>query len=307
MEEQDAAAKSSAQALDATGSLSADGAISPDQLAFKPSKALRKEVVAAFVADVREASPQDADRVPRSLFRLMRGALRSYGLTTDDLADSTTVFMTELHAAANGLMEDGSRAQAQALRAQVSDAYVTLHPSLFNDREAVQRQSDRMLLQAWLINSLKQSFAQPTTDPADRLAFRSAMRDLGQEVFGIDLTRATIDERGLTPGEVFDALDGSAEEERAGRTADPAGEARRVIDASFGTPCGVEPRDQTQRRLLVLFEGRGRCDMYDPAAYERFLAEVPVDQHYAINYVVWSTGKPLYPADQAQVMDGMIE
>ena len=134
------------------------------------------------------------------------------------------------------------------------------------------------------------------------------MRELGREVFGIDLTRATIDERGLTPGEAIGALDRVVREEREARAvADPKAEAERTIEAALGTPCGRTPTDALERKVLRLFEGQDACAAFDPEQYARFLDDTPPAQHYAIDFAAWSTGKPLFPAAQAKIMDGMIE
>lgn len=114
----------------------------------------------------------------------------------------------------------------------------------------------------------------------------------GQDFSGVDLTKVRIDGRGY-------ALGRSA----ARRSRVAAKDAAPAAGAGESGACGVSPRDATEAKLLALFEGRGRCDKHDPAAYARFLAEVPTDQHYAVNYIAWSTGRPLFPAGQAASMD----
>ena len=158
-----------------------------------------------------------------------------------------------------------------------------------------------------LIAALAESFA-PNGQQAGEAEFRAAMRELGQEVFGIDLTRATIDARGLTPGEALGALGGAVREARDERAAaDPEGEAARAVEAALGTPCGRTPQDALQRKVLRVFESRDVCAAFDPERYAAFLREVPREQHYAINFLAFASGKPLYPAAQARTMDAMLD
>ena len=285
------------------------GGASAPILTFAPDRAQRARTYAEFVDRIGRTAPEDAASLEGTdLFAAMAGAMAPYGLSTDSLPDATAVYMIELWDAANGQATDLSREAVRTLSGQIRDAYAAARdPGLF-DAAKVQEQADTYLLQGWLITSMRTTFEAGGGGAGDAEAFRASMRALGREVFGIDLTRATINERGLIPGEAVGALGDAVREGRAERAAaDPEGEAERAMDAAFGTPCGVEPSDATERKLLVLFEGRGRCDKHDPAAYARFPAEVPEDQRYAINYIAWSTGKPLYPADQARTLDGMIE
>ena len=279
-------------------------------LTFDVDQRLRAVVLRDMRERVAERSPEDAEAFSDGLFRLMDGALSGYGLSTDDLSDTTAVYLIEMWDAANGQASEMSKKTVRALSEQLARSYSVIgrdEPKLF-DSAVVQEQSDRFLLQAYLITSLKKTYQQPGADSSERARFEEAMRELGREVFGIDLTRATIDERGLTPGEAIGALDDAVRESRAERAAsDPAGEADRAVEAALGSPCGLASSGPTERKVLRLFEARGLCGQYDPARYDAFEAEVPEGQRYAINFMAWSTGRPLYPADQAKMMDGMIE
>ena len=279
-------------------------------LRFEPDRAVRKRMVRTLRAQVAEASPEDAEVVSRSVFSDMARALKPYGLSVNDLADTSAVYLGEVFDAANGTSSKISAETAQALSGQFRDAYAVIardEPRLF-DAGLVQEQSDAFLLQAFVVSSMRQTLAQPAYTDAQRSAFQDAMVRLGREAFGIDLTRATIDERGLTPGEAIGALDGAVREHRAERAiTDPEAEAARATEAALGSPCGLTPRDGIERKAIRLFETRGACEQYDPARYDAFLEEAPANQHYAINFVSWYGGGPLYPADQAKIMDGMIE
>ena len=279
-------------------------------LTFEPDDDLRRDTVSALRNKIVRTSPQDAGAITADVFKLFDQALRPYSLSTNDLADTTSVYLIELWDAVNGQDTSFTARQARTLSDQFAAAYAVTartEPRL-SDQETLQRQSDTFLLQAYLIASLAETYRQPGADRGERAAFREAMRGLGREVFGIDLTKATIDERGLTPGEAIGALDTAVREEREARAvADPKAEAERTIDAALGSPCGRTPADALERKVLRLFESKEACDGFDPAQYERFLADTPSDQHYAINFAAYATGKPLFPAAQAKIMDGMIE
>ena len=280
------------------------------RLAFTPDPQQRAARVKEIRSRVIAASPADANLISPALFDLMAGALEPYDLSVNDLADTTSVYLGEIWDAANGTSTDLDARTIGVLADQMRGAYAALarNDPAFSDASLVQQQSDTFLLQAYLIATLAETYRQPGADPEEQAAFRAAMRGLGREVFGIDLAAATLGERGLVPGEALGALEGAVREEREARAvADPEAEAKHTIEAALATPCGRTPEDALERKVLRLFESKDACDGFDPAQYARFLADTPPDQHYAINYAAYATGKPLFPAAQAKIMDGMIE
>ena len=284
-------------------------------LRFAPDPEVRANVIRGTLEGISQLDPaMSAELGKLDLFALLEEALAKYGMTTGDLADTSAVYLISLHDAVN-LVPPGTDtppAVAQAVSNQLARAYASMNVPELSDPATVQAQSDTYALQALLVTLIHQAIMDPSVPDADRQAYKQQMIETGQSQFGMDLSEVTINEAGMLPNETMDmaldALNTAVEDERAKRAAeDPQGEADRQVAAAFGTPCGQQPRDATERKILNLFEKRGFCQSYEPASYERFQAEVPAEQQFAINFLSWTMGNPLYPAAQAKTMDGMID
>lgn len=63
---------------------------------------------------------------------------------------------------------------------------------------------------------------------------------------------------------------------------------------------GVDAVDPLSRRAQSILKSWSSCPLYSAVAYDRFLAEVPRDRHYAVNYIAFVEGKPTLTPEQAE-------
>ena len=280
-------------------------------LRFEPDPAIRAKATEAFLATFDAVSPEAAAQLRQmDPFALIAQAFEPYGMSVNDFADTSAFHLIAVHDGANlaPVGEDTPVPVAKALSDQLAGTYASVNAPEMSDPAAVQAQSDAYALQALMFSLMHLGAMDSAFGDENRANYQKQMIATGQQVYGVDLSKATISEQGFIPGEAMAALQGVVDDERAKRAAEnPEAEAERAMQAAFGTPCGRQPGDPTERKILNLLEKRSLCEGYDPARYQAFKAEVPQDQQYAINFVVWSTGNPLYPAEQAKMMDGMID
>ncbi len=155
----------------------------------------------------------------------MAPELAKFGLRTDNLADAYTVYWVEAWQAAHGRSDEGSRAQAQAVKAQAARALLAT-PEVARATDAQKQElADALLVQALLIGAAKN---QAGGDPAKLRAVGQAVRQ-GAKASGLDLDAMTLTEDGFVPaGKKVGALD----EKRVG-------EERRVADVGSGVLVGA--------------------------------------------------------------------
>lgn len=96
------------------------------RLDFTPSTARRRTHYSRFIERSRRADPAGAASLVATLrsdpVAQMGPELARYGLRTDNVADAYTVYWVEAWQAAHNRHDSGSRAQAQAVKAQVTEA-----------------------------------------------------------------------------------------------------------------------------------------------------------------------------------------
>lgn len=291
-------------------------------LRFEPDPALRAQAMRQFLDLLGGISPEiGAQMQGQDVFAILQPALDEYGMSINDFADTSTLLLLTMYEAARlEELDDETTpediATAKAVSRQIAAAYASLNRPEMSDPEAVQMQSDSYVTQALMFYMLHAAVMTPDMPQARRDEFAAQVVKTGQQLFGVDLLEADISELGLltTQGrrdiemQALGFLQQAVDDEREKRVAeDPEAEAERALQTAFGTPCGRQPSDPTERKVLNLLERRSLCDGYDPARYAQFKAEVPADQLYAINFVAWLGGNALYPPEQAKMMDGMMD
>lgn len=182
--------------------------VAPGAWAFQPRADLRAAAYADFVGRIAMQDPTVAIGLGSiDLFALMAVALVPYGLRVDDLADATTVYAAELWSAANGLDDDLEPVEAQTLSRRFAAAYQSARaewPQLANPIY-VQRLTDELLLQAWLIAAVDGNLDEGALGQADIARYRDLMVQTGRDVLGVDLRGLRLDE--VEPGIVEPELD----------------------------------------------------------------------------------------------------
>ena len=267
-------------------------------LPFAVDERARAREEAAYRRLVAKHDPGTARDLPNGIIAMVGEAIEPDGLSTDDLGDAMTLYVAQVWLAANAVSDDPSAKTLAALRRQIGTAFARLNESVPAEDGARQAEADRLFLQAYMIASLNMTTAQPGRE-AERAQVADAMGAVSTETFGVDFREVALDERGLYP-------EGAAR--MLAETADvPVPSAAPAPAASLGTPCGRVPTDVLEAKILRLFASRDACSAYGDGDYAAFKAAVPREQHYAINFLTWKAGKPLYPAGQARMMDGMIE
>ena len=291
-------------------------------LRFDPDPALRAEAMRRFLGVLDGISPEiGAQLQGQDVFAMLEPALGEYGMSINDFADTSTLLMLTMYEAARlepvgGETTPEDIAAAKAVSRQIAAAYASLDRPEMSDPAAVQMQSDSYVTQALMFYMLHAAVMTPDMPQARREEFATEVVKTGQQLFGVNLLEADVSELGLLTTDARRDIERTAlgflqqavDDEREKRVAEnPEAEAERALQTAFGTPCGRQPSDQTERKILNLLERRSLCDGYDPARYAQFKTEVAEDQRYAINFVAWLGGNPLYPAEQAKMMDGMMD
>lgn len=167
-------------------------------LAFKPLLAQRKKNLANFVAKSRAQSPEGGDQLEAmfastDIIAELGKALVPYGLRTDNMADAYTVYWISAWLAANGRIEDNSRAQVQAIKRQAASALLAV-PAISKASSAEKQEfAEAMLVQAAMIDS---SMQQAKGNPTQLTAIAKAVRQ-GAKASGLDLDAMELTEDGF--------------------------------------------------------------------------------------------------------------
>jgi hypothetical protein len=168
-------------------------------LNFSPSPRIRNASVERLFTQMRSVDPENAKKIEAQygggrLFQALDGALKGYGLTTNNVADSMTVWLINVWMGANGRSDNPSNAEIKAVRNQIADTLAG-SPDFANANDAAKQElSDALLVNAAVIGGA-------VDDPAAKTAEGSAMlkkvtRKLGSDL-GLDLTAMKISTEGF--------------------------------------------------------------------------------------------------------------
>ncbi len=173
----------------------------PAALRFTPNLSARHRNLAGFVAKTRAQSPENADQMEQlfgstDIFATIAKALAPNGLRVDNVADAYTVYWITAWETSRGIIgSDTSRAQAQAVKAQVSRALLAAPE--FTKANSAQKQelAEALLIQTALISASAEAAA---NDPAQMEALGIAVRQ-GAKAMGLDLDAMELSETGFKP------------------------------------------------------------------------------------------------------------
>lgn len=169
-------------------------------MSFRPSSALRQQIVADFFAQLEANDPATGPTI-RALFQQVDvfvevdRAVGKYGLNTSNLADSTAIMLDTLRDAALGKISEPTPAQAIGLRNQLAHL-LALNPEQLPRTDAErQRLSDNMILSASVI-AFALDTAISTGDPATLKQFTDSMSALLVQELGVDLRSLRLTDKG---------------------------------------------------------------------------------------------------------------
>ena len=124
-------------------------------LTFVPSLALRKRNFAAFDDNMRASNPAGAEQITATdLIDQAGKAIAPAGLQTNNVADAFTFWWTTAWSTSRGNIDEKTRAEMQAVRAQVVKSMLT--DSAFARATAAQKQefADDLFVRSQLLNRI---------------------------------------------------------------------------------------------------------------------------------------------------------
>lgn len=168
-------------------------------LRFTPNLATRQLNLAGFVAKTRAQSPENADQMEQlfsstDVFAAMAQGLAPTVLRIDNVADTYAAYWIGAWEAAHGITgSQTSRAQAQAVKAQVSRALLSTPEFTKSTPAQKQELAEALLIQTALISASAEAAA---NDPAQMEAVGNAVRT-GAKAMGLDLDAMELGEAGF--------------------------------------------------------------------------------------------------------------
>lgn len=171
----------------------------PTQFAFRPDPAVRQRVYARAVAQAKKNDPGEAAKLRQLLqsgvlTRDMRTYLGRYGMSPNNVADTTALYLALAWQIANGTPNDPSRAQMLGLRGQVASTFAGM-PNFARASGAVKQDlSEANLIQAAYAANIGNAMEK---DPSLLPRAKAAMVKGVMSLYGLDLRRVTLTDRGL--------------------------------------------------------------------------------------------------------------
>lgn len=167
--------------------------------AFVPNPAVKAQVYARAVAHLQRVSPPDAAKLRAELVsgrmhKAVADYLARYGMSANNLVDTTAVYLAAAWFASRADTGDPSPAQMKGLRAQVASVYATMPQVLGADAAAKQELSEANVLQAWVSSSIANQAAR---DPATAGQSRAAIVQGVKATYQLDLARMNLTSQGL--------------------------------------------------------------------------------------------------------------
>jgi len=166
---------------------------------FRPDAAAKSRVYPGAVGIMQRSSPPDAARLRAELasgrmHKAVAGYLGRYGMSADNLVDTTAVYLAAAWFASRANTGDPTPAQMRGLRAQVASIYATMPQVLSASAASKQELSEANVFQAWVSSSLAN---QAAADPASSPRLRAAAVQGVKATYQLDLSRMNLTHRGL--------------------------------------------------------------------------------------------------------------
>ena len=169
----------------------------PEAFAFTPDPAMRAAAVEEVAASLEATVPQAAAALRGAdAFGLLRQVLGPLGLSTDNLADASAVFIGEVYDAANGATTPASRETALALREQMA-AGMTARAGMTGAE--MQALSDRLYLQALVVNALRMACVGEAAGSEGCAEIQADAAASARAILGFEAVGASLGPEGLRP------------------------------------------------------------------------------------------------------------
>lgn len=167
--------------------------------AFTPNPAVKSQVYARAVAHLQQVSPPDAAKLRAELVsgrmhKAVAAYLSRYGMSANNLVDTTAVYLAAAWFASRADTGDPSPAQMKGLRAQVASVYATMPQVLAANNAVKQELSEANVFQAWVSSSIAN---QAAADPATSRQSRAAVVQGVKATYQLDLSRMNLTNEGL--------------------------------------------------------------------------------------------------------------
>jgi hypothetical protein len=169
------------------------------RLSFRPDPTVRQRVYARAVAQAQKNDPAEAAKLRQLLqsgvlTRDVRAYLGRYGMSTNNVADTTALYLALAWQIANGTPNDPSRAQMLGLRNQVASTFAGMPEFVRADQAVRQDLSEANLIQAAYAANIGNAMEK------DRRLLpraRAAMVKGVMSLYGLDLRNVTLTAQGL--------------------------------------------------------------------------------------------------------------
>lgn len=165
-------------------------------LRYRPDAAVRQQVYGRAIAQIERSSPGDAALVRRQLTsgavrREVSAFLGRYGMSADDVADTTALYLASAWLASRGSAGNPSAAQMRGLRAQVA---ASMGPIAQAGNATKAEIAEANIVQtAFTSNAANDAAKDPSYAPKVRAAVVKAVRDAYQ----MDLSQLDLTAQGL--------------------------------------------------------------------------------------------------------------
>lgn len=172
---------------------------------FEPDRALRRAIVEAYASRMDTVGNPDAARNAAVLRRVdliaVAGeALARFGLSGSNLADVMGVHASNLHDAATERVVESSPVTAAALSRQMAAVLSAAEVVRLDEPGERQRVADTLIIDAVLLGARTEACASGQAEGFDCATFRARAAEIGQALYGVDLTAFALDTLGLRPG-----------------------------------------------------------------------------------------------------------
>lgn len=176
------------------------GAGAVQRFAFRPDPTRRRANIAKFIGELRQTNALladiiEAEMASKDFFAIVNAEVAKYGMTTDNLADATTVFIDTMRAATLPVDEpDATRQQAQKVREQMALVLLATPETADLGEAGRQDRADAMILTAIFIGVTRE--AAKLQGPQGLKKYADDFSALSKAQLGIDLRAIRITNEG---------------------------------------------------------------------------------------------------------------
>ena len=167
--------------------------------AFKPSATVRKRNIATFLSQLRRVDRESAavfekDFASRDIFGIVNQRLKPYGMNTNNLADTMTIYLVSSWQHTRGERREPTKAQYLGAREQMAQAIGNVPSITSTSNLEKQQAADMILLSALLADSYVEAAKK---QPASLPKIRAAVAQNAQVRFGLNMNDLKLTNKGF--------------------------------------------------------------------------------------------------------------